>query len=309
MQGLVFPIRMPCERCWSRFHRSFRPAIICATTDASTRYPWRKVIVAGSARILLRIGRVCPAMGLNSLSCASANKGGNRPRRTAGGGTFVGGSSPARGSSKVEDSIRVGAVGSALVVVVVVFLAPGAALDTVLAGTCEGMLASQSSNVSHESSCCITGAVSSKEGSTAEPWLRLVDPNPLVVPMLPCSTKELGGEERLKSANRSTAAPAYVTEHITAILQKDEQRGLGLGCAGGRDPRPREHFSGSNLPRRQVDRAFPSNAQINYGIGAIFQHSQRGWYSVVVGWDNECRSCEHWIRQYDVVSLPKSRRR
>lgn len=86
-------------------------------------------------------------------------------------------------------------------------------------------------------------------------------------------------------------------------MQEDEERGNGLGCAGGGDPEPREHASGLALPRYLVDRAHPSNAEVKYGVGTVFLHSAFGWTGVIVGWDSECRMCDHWMQQRGVVSL------
>lgn len=105
-------------------------------------------MVSGSERSLFRIGSVCAAIGLKSLFCASVKSGGNSVSRTAGGGTLVGGSSPGLGSPIVGDRI-----GARLEVLPGWIVTSGCFFVSGFVGALAGIVASQSSNVSQESSC------------------------------------------------------------------------------------------------------------------------------------------------------------
>lgn len=109
-------------------------------------------------------------------------------------------------------------------------------------------------------------------------------------------------DEEDSSDEGQTPRPAKWFRIVVDLGMGDHQPGHGLGCAGGGDPSPREDASGMDLPRYLVDRAHPNNAQVKYGVGTVFEHSIHGWKGVIVGWDTECRMCDHWIEHWGIVS-------
>lgn len=90
---------------------------------------------------------------------------------------------------------------------------------------------------------------------------------------------------------------------LCPLIRFDGKLGCGLGCAGGAKAELRQRGSGTALPRRLVDRAYPSNSEIRFGVGTVIRHREYGWKGVIVGWDNECRSCPGFIAEHDIVSV------
>lgn len=113
-----------------------------------------------------------------------------------------------------------------------------------------------------------------------------------------------------QSSSRSRVKPPvsrYFEEQLMPVLAWDGAPGVGLGVMGGVDePELRKKASSEALPRRLVDRSYPTNRHVELGIGAVVRNRVSGMRGVVMGWDSECRHDEDWIAHQDFVSGKRS---